>query len=160
MQRYKAKVDNLIDFEITESDVSILNIVQQSTTQYHILQDAKKWKASVQKSDFANKKYTIRVNNTDYKVQLSDELDMFIDGMGLSVVNNTNINSVPAPMPGLVLVVQVKAGQAVNKGDTLVILEAMKMENSITAPKAGVLKNIFVANGDAIEKGKILVEFE
>lgn len=160
MRSYKAKVNDLIDFEITEADVSQLNIVPVSPGNYHILDDVNAANATVIRSDFASKAYTIRINHTDYEVQLSNELDLFIERMGLSAGNTANINSVPAPMPGLVLEVHVKKGQEVNEGDTLVILEAMKMENSITAPKTGTLKKIYVQNGDAIEKGKILVEFE
>lgn len=65
--------------------------------------------------------------------------------------------AVEAPMPGTILKVLVSAGQSVSKGDTLLILEAMKMENEITAPSDGTVSAVCVAAGDAVEVGKTLV---
>lgn len=65
-----------------------------------------------------------------------------------------------APMPGLVLRVQVTPGQAVAAGAGLVVLEAMKMENELKAAAPGVVKGLRVAPGDAVEKGQVLIEFE
>jgi pyruvate carboxylase subunit B len=64
---------------------------------------------------------------------------------------------VKAPMPGLVLRVLVEAGQQVEAGAGLVVLEAMKMENQIRAPAAGVVEAVRVEAGQAVEKGQILV---
>ena len=63
-------------------------------------------------------------------------------------------------MPGLVLEIQVQAGQTVSKGDTLLILEAMKMENVLKAAADGVIKSIHVQKGAAVEKGALLLELE
>jgi pyruvate carboxylase subunit B len=65
-----------------------------------------------------------------------------------------------APMPGLVLRVQVAAGQAVAAGVGLVVLEAMKMENELKAPASAVIKAVRVQPGEAVEKGQVLLEFE
>ncbi|MEO8090509.1 MAG: biotin/lipoyl-containing protein [Gemmatimonadales bacterium] len=65
-----------------------------------------------------------------------------------------------APMPGLVLRVQVTPGQAVSAGAGLVVLEAMKMENELKAPGPAVVKAIRVEAGEAVEKGQVLLEFE
>ncbi len=64
---------------------------------------------------------------------------------------------VKAPMPGIVLKVQVKEGQAVKAGQVLVILEAMKMENEIVAPKAGTVAQIVAPKGTNVESGAPLV---
>ena len=63
-------------------------------------------------------------------------------------------------MPGLVLDVLVTPGQKVEKGDALLILEAMKMENVIKASGEGVVKSIQVTKGAAVDKGQLLVEME
>jgi biotin carboxyl carrier protein len=63
-----------------------------------------------------------------------------------------------APMPGLVLRVEVEEGQVVEAGAGVVVLEAMKMENEITTPGAGVVSSVRVSPGDAVEKGAPLVE--
>ena len=65
-----------------------------------------------------------------------------------------------APMPGLVVRVQVQPGEQVAAGHPLVVLEAMKMENELKAGAPGVVKSVRVAAGEAVEKGQVLVEFE
>ena len=65
--------------------------------------------------------------------------------------------SVAAPMPGKILGVKASVGQSVKKGDVLIILEAMKMENEIVAPSDGTVATVNVANGDSVESGKTLM---
>ena len=64
---------------------------------------------------------------------------------------------ITAPMPGTVMSVKVSSGQSVKKGDVLVVLEAMKMENEIYAPCDGTVAAVNVSNGEAVESGKVLV---
>lgn len=63
---------------------------------------------------------------------------------------------VAAPMPGKILGVKTSVGQSVKKGDVLVVLEAMKMENEIVAPSDGTVASINVATGDSVEAGQTL----
>jgi methylmalonyl-CoA carboxyltransferase small subunit len=65
---------------------------------------------------------------------------------------------VRAPLSGSVARIQVEEGQAVEAGDVVVVLEAMKMETEITAPTAGTVSSILVAPGDAVTGGQLLVE--
>ena len=65
-----------------------------------------------------------------------------------------------ATMPGMVLDVKVKVGDTVKKGDPLLIIEAMKMENVIKAPGDAVIKSIFAQRGKSVDKGDKLLEFE
>jgi biotin carboxyl carrier protein len=67
---------------------------------------------------------------------------------------------VVAPMPGLVLQAEVKVGDEVKKGDPLVIIEAMKMENIIKATSPGKVKGVFVTMAQAVDKNEKLIEFE
>lgn len=68
--------------------------------------------------------------------------------------------AVISPMPGTILKVNVKVGDTVKAGDSVVILEAMKMENDITAPKDGVVKELFVDEKQTVAKGEALFEVE
>lgn len=63
---------------------------------------------------------------------------------------------VSAPMPGKILAIKANAGQAVKKGDVVMVLEAMKMENEIVAPADGTVASINVAVGDSVESGDTL----
>ena len=63
---------------------------------------------------------------------------------------------IESPMPGKILAIKANAGQAVKKGDVVMILEAMKMENEITAPEDGTVASINVAVGDSVESGDTL----
>jgi biotin carboxyl carrier protein len=80
--------------------------------------------------------------------------------MGFELSSAKDIDSVSAPMPGLILEIHVRIGQAVNENDPLLILEAMKMENVITSPRDGIIKSISVKKGDAVDKNQLLIEFE
>ena len=64
--------------------------------------------------------------------------------------------SVESPMPGKILSVKTSVGQAVKRGDVILILEAMKMENEIVAPEDGVIASIDVSSGDSVESGTLL----
>lgn len=64
--------------------------------------------------------------------------------------------TVASPMPGKILAIKANVGQAVKKGEVVMILEAMKMENEITAPEDGTIASINVAVGDSVESGDTL----
>lgn len=73
---------------------------------------------------------------------------------------NVNESNVVAPMPGTVLKVNVSEGDTVSAGDTIVVLEAMKLENNLSAPVSGTVKAIKANVGDSVNSGDILVEIE
>ena len=78
----------------------------------------------------------------------------------MSVTAGPGSGDVQAPMPGKVLQVLVKPGDAVEEGQALLVLEAMKMENMIKAVVAGIVSEVPIAEGEAVEKGALLVGFE
>ncbi|SFD25213.1 acetyl-CoA carboxylase biotin carboxyl carrier protein subunit [Algibacter pectinivorans] len=157
---FKVKVNNTFDFDISEAELSNLDTLQTSKNGYHILQNNKSVKAEITEADFNNKTYQISIRNHIYKVSISNKLDLLIKDMGLSVKTAKQIDFIKAPMPGLILELHVKVGQEVKENESLLILEAMKMENSISAPRSGTIKSIAVKNGDAVEKNQLLIEFE
>jgi len=69
-------------------------------------------------------------------------------------------DTVIAPMPGLVKQVNISAGQSVQEGDALIVLEAMKMEHTLTAPRDGSIKQLNVVAGSQVEDGTILIALE
>ena len=106
------------------------------------------------------KKYRVNVNGTVYEVELEE-----ITGAApaASVAAPAAAPAAPAggekvcaPMPGNILAVNVSNGSAVKKGDVLMILEAMKMENEIMAPCDGTVTSVSVTKGAAVESGALL----
>jgi biotin carboxyl carrier protein len=109
--------------------------------------------------DKALKTAQIRVNNNIYSVTAKDQFDVLLEKMGLTGLATAKISELKAPMPGMVLKVFVEEGAAIQKGDSLFILEAMKMENIIKSPIDTVVKSIKIKPGDKVEKGQILLQF-
>jgi len=159
-QTFKISVNNTFNFDINQEDVSNLDAIQISDSEFHILQQNKSYKAEIQESNFNNKSYQVKVNSNLYKINIFNDLDALIKDMGFTVSSTKHVDSIKAPMPGLILELQVKAGDKVKENDTLLILEAMKMENIITSPRDGIIKSISVKKGDAVEKNQLLIEFE
>jgi len=157
---FKVNVNKVFDFNLSEQDGVNVNAVSLNTENYHILHNSKSYQAEIVEKDFINKTYTVVINNNKYVVTIENQLDQLIKEMGFEVGKTKLVNAIKAPMPGLILEINVKVGQQVNQGDNLLILEAMKMENSFDSPRAGIIKSIAVTKGQAVEKGQLLIEFE
>ncbi|MEP1488104.1 MAG: acetyl-CoA carboxylase biotin carboxyl carrier protein subunit [Algibacter sp.] len=157
---FKVNVNSLLDFEINTDAISKLDTLQISDTDYHIIQDNHSIKATVLQSDFLNKSYKVNINNTTYNILINNKLDSLIKDMGFTTRSIKQVNSIKAPMPGLIIDISVTIHQEVKENEPLLILEAMKMENIITSPKDGIIKSITAKKGDAVEKNQLLIEFE
>jgi len=101
----------------------------------------------------------IKLNNARYEVKLKDDTDLLLEKLGISSTAQ-KVQHIKAPMPGLVLAINVKEGDAVKKGDGLLVLEAMKMENLIKAQSDGKVKKIHIAKGTKVEKNQDMIEME
>ena len=106
------------------------------------------------------KSYSMLVNDKPVSLSLKNPLDQLIQELGLQSKKEENVSQVHAPMPGLVIKLLKNEGDTVEKGDSLLILEAMKMENVIKSAGAGTIKSISVSVNDKVEKGQLMVEFE
>ncbi len=157
---FKVVVDNTQEFKINSDDISKIDTLQTSSNSYHILKENKSFSAEVIEKDFYRKRYTVKINNSSYEVVISDSLDLLISDMGFAISSARDIDSISAPMPGLILEIHVRIGQAVNEDDPLLILEAMKMENIITSPRDGIIKSISVKKSESVDKNQLLIEFE
>jgi biotin carboxyl carrier protein len=160
MSDYKVKVNGAVEFNLDKNSLSLLDAVNVESNKFHVLQQNIPYQAEIVNANFNQKKYTIKVNNNNYSVVISNGLDQLIQQMGFDVGVTKHINAIKAPMPGLIIEINVIVGQTVKENENLVILSAMKMENSFLSPRDGVIKSIAVAVGDAVEKGQLLVEFE
>ena len=118
-------------------------------------------------------KYKVTLNNRTYEVEveagqamLVDEYEAYAPAPVAAAPAAASVSAAPAlaagevvksPMPGNILKINVTVGQKVNEGETLLVLEAMKMENEIAAPKAGTVAQIIVSKGAVVETGAPLV---
>jgi acetyl/propionyl-CoA carboxylase alpha subunit len=126
---------------------------------FHVILNNRSYNAEVLRHDADAKTFEIRVNNNTYKVELKDRYDDLLKALGLDTLHTGKAADLKAPMPGMVVEVAVKEGQEVKKGDKLVVLEAMKMENILKASADAVVKKVNAAKGRTVEKNEILVLF-
>jgi biotin carboxyl carrier protein len=127
---------------------------------YSIMLDGRSYVAQVVKVDKEAKTVTISIDQQEYEVAIEEPIDQLLADMGIKDAMTRKVNDIKAPMPGLVLKILVTPGQAIKKGDPVLILEAMKMENVFKATVDAVVKEVKVAERTAVEKGEVLVILE
>ena len=127
---------------------------------YHLISDDQSFQLQVNSLQPQQKRVEISIDGERVELSIQDRYDLLLEELGMDQVDKDSANQITAPMPGLILEVMVKEGDAVAKGDPLLVLEAMKMENIIKAPGKGVVKSLGANKGDNVEKNQLLVNFE
>ncbi len=145
-------------FEVNPSDAAVLDLLSVEENIFHILKNNKAYKVDIESVDFKNKTFAFKINGQKYTSIIHDKYDRLIDQLGMKVGASQKVGDIKAPMPGLVLEVSVEVGMQVMKGDKVLILEAMKMENALKAAGDGIVKAIHITKGTAVEKGQLLIE--
>ncbi len=105
-------------------------------------------------------RYTLWIDGYRFEAEALDERTRAIRDLSAASAAPVGPAPVRAPMPGLIVRVNVKAGDTVQAGQGIVVMEAMKMENELRATAAGRVKSVEVAPGTAVEKGALLVALE
>lgn len=136
------------------------DLIEVRDNTFHIIKDNKGYNATLVSYNPEEKTMVLNVNGTDYEVSIKDKNDLLLQQLGISVKSSSAVQFIKAPMPGLIINVSVNPGDEVKKGDTLLILEAMKMENVIKSPRDGKVKKVNVTLRNAVEKNQVLLEFE
>lgn len=154
----KTKVNNKYDFTIDDKNAGI-DLVEVKQGVFHIIKDKKSYTAEVLKASKEEKNFIIRVNGNKYTIQLKDKYDDLLKELGIDTSAALKVKEMKAPMPGLVVDVRVKEGDTVKKGDPLVVLQAMKMENILKSPADVTVKKIHIKKDDTIEKNQIMISF-
>jgi len=126
---------------------------------YHLLKDNTSYNIEIVKHIPEDKKLIIKVNNNKYTLDVKDKYDELLHNLGLDNLAAKKVNDIKAPMPGMVINILVSEGQEVKKGDALIVLEAMKMENILKSPTDGTIKKIAAVKGSAVEKNQLLIQF-
>lgn len=159
-KNFRLSVNSQLHFETFESEALNLDVIKDSENNYHVLKNGKSYRFKLNQGNFHRKKYAVELDSKTYQIQISNELDKLIKTMGFSDSRTKHLDSVIAPMPGVILDLKVRPGDLIKEGEILLILEAMKMENAILCPKDSKVKSVFVSIDDSVEKGKLLIEFE
>ena len=163
----KATINNqTFDIQSNKSEISVnsqpfkWDMVEIKDGNFHILYNNRSFNAEVLEADYQSKSFLIKINKSKYSISLKDRFDILLDQLGLSNADATKVNDLKAPMPGLIVDIKVQVGDSVKKGDTILILEAMKMENVLKASGDGKIKAIKISAKQNVEKNQIMIEFE
>jgi biotin carboxyl carrier protein len=106
------------------------------------------------------KTLTLLYNGNKFEAKITEPIDEILKSMGLENALTPKISDLKAPMPGLVLQILVNPGDTVAKGDKILVLEAMKMENAIKSPTDGIISDVLAKQGMAVDKNQLLITFK
>ena len=136
------------------------DVIQIKENSFNVIKNNTSYNVEVLSVNADEKQFHIKVNGLKYKLDVKDKYDELLHNLGMDNLSSPKVAEVKAPMPGLVLDIFISEGEEVKKGGTLLILEAMKMENIIKSPTDGVVKSISVKKGEAVEKNQLILNFE
>ncbi len=164
----KVRVNNNYNFEI-EFEGETIKVNQEelsidssllSDKHAHFIFNNRSYNLEMVSENKTDKTATVKVNGREYQISIEDQYDQLLKRLGLDNLKANKVKDIKAPMPGLVLNVMITEGQDVQKGDSLLVLEAMKMENVIKSPSEGKVKKILIQKGDKVEKSELLIQFD
>lgn len=165
MVKYFARIgNNEYEVEITDSQILLdgepvdVDIVRSGVPElYSVLFGGKSYEMLITSDRF---NYTVSIRSEQFQVQVQDERARRLNQARKLPTLPGGELVITAPIPGLVVKVLINVGDAVEEGQPLVILEAMKMENEIRSMRSGVVKSIVATPGQRVEQNAILVVLE
>ncbi len=143
-----------------ENPSKSLQIVKQNDETLLLITPKKVYTITCLNINHETKTLTLLYNGNKFNASITEPIDEILKSMGLENALTPKISDMKAPMPGLVLQVLVNPGDEVNKGDKILVLEAMKMENAIKSPTDGIVNDVHVSQGMAVDKNQILITFK
>ncbi len=123
---------------------------------YSLLLDGRSYEAYVYEDEESDA-WQVLLSGDLYSVQVEDEREKRLRAQAGGVAAASGELNLKAPMPGLIVEVAVTEGQAVKKGDILVILESMKMQNELKSPMEGTVTRVRVKAGESVEHHQVLL---
>ena len=149
-----------LDLSQTESDTFKVLGINYDMKEITLSNGVNIFECKILKENKIDQSYIIKINGEISSIRLIKQVEKTIEKLGIQKGAQKNINILKAPMPGLILDIVVKESQRVKKGDSVIILEAMKMENILTSPVDGIVKEIKVNPHQTVEKNNILIKFK
>ncbi len=132
-------------------------LIQKKSHEYQLLTNGKSHEVRILSVE--GSQIWMLVDDYELKVEAKNELDLMMKKLGVATGSAMDSSEVLAPMPGTILDIMVAPEQEVKKGDSLLVLNAMKMENVIKAPGDGIVKDIRVSPGENVNKNQVLISF-
>lgn len=165
---YKIKVNGSYNFELaSQNDLLTINgqkifadIHQTNTSAFSVILNNRSYRAELIDFNQDEKVCKFKINNNYYHLQITDRYDDLLKKLGLDVADIKKVIELKAPMPGMVLKIFVNEGDEVKKGDSLLVLEAMKMENILKSPENLKIRSINVSPSQKVEKNQLMIVFE
>jgi len=157
---YNVELEKELNSGVVNEEQFSWDVLQIKDNSFSVIKNNKSYNVEILSVNRDEKRFFIKVNGLKYKLNVKDKYDELLHSLGMDNLTNQKVGDLKAPMPGLVLDVSVSEGEEVKKGDTLLILEAMKMENVIKSPTDGVIKKIAINKGEAVEKNQLILNFE
>ena len=130
-----------------------------SNRKIHLISENKSIEAELISLDKTTKTIQIKLGDKISNLQLKDRFDLLLEQLGMNATASQALKEIKAPMPGLILDLKVKPGDEVKKGEVVLILEAMKMENILKSPGDGIVKAVKVSLNQSVEKNQVLIQF-
>jgi biotin carboxyl carrier protein len=163
---YSVSINNSV-FEVEKSkDLMSVNgqilewdIKKTGDRHYHVLYQNQSFNLELVSLDVETKTVKLKLNNKPCELKIKDKFDLLLEKLGMNNLQNQTAKEIKAPMPGLIFDIKVKEGDEVKKGDPVLILEAMKMENILKSPGDGTVKKIKIKKGESVEKNQVLIQF-
>lgn len=148
------------EITVNSDDRSSFKLLEKEGDSLKFLYESKVYTAEILDYSSDGKSLHVIINNQKLQLTLKDSLDQLIDQMGMTDVSDDNGGDVISPMPGLILKILVEEGQTVEKGEEMLVLEAMKMENLLKAPSSGTVSTIKCESGASVNKGDLLIKID
>ena len=163
---YSVSINNSV-FEVEKSkdlmsvNGQVLNwdIKKTGDRHYHVLYQNLSFNLELVSLDTETKTVKLKLNNKPCELKIKDKFDLLLEKLGMNNLQSNSAKEIKAPMPGLIFDIKVKEGDEVKKGDPVLILEAMKMENILKSPGDGTVKKIKIKKGESVEKNQVLIQF-
>lgn len=135
------------------------DIAKTGDRHYHVIYQNQSYNLELVSLDFETKTIKLKLNNKPCEIKIRDKFDLLLEKLGMNNLQNNSAKEIKAPMPGLIFDIKVKEGDEVKKGDPVLILEAMKMENILKSPGDGIVKSVKIKKGQSVEKNQVLIQF-
>lgn len=146
------------NFEVKiNNEVQLFQIYQLSEFEFLLINNHQVFNISLLNSN--GDETSIKINNTFINYSSQNYLLAALKEFNLKSSQNQKTKEIISPMPGTIIEINVNVGDVVRKGQTLIILEAMKMENVIKSPCDAKITNIYPIVGQTVEKNQVILSF-